>query len=72
MWHFISEQVSQSINSDFICDDIREVDAGDSHHSYKISDGKRRFFVKTNSKHSLANFEGLCILTKRSYSVCQK
>jgi fructosamine-3-kinase len=57
MWHFISEQVSQSINSDFICDDIREVDAGDSHHSYKISDGKRRFFVKTNSKHSLANFE---------------
>lgn len=57
MWHFISEQISQSISADFICDDIREVDAGDSHRSYKISDGKQRFFVKTNSKSSLANFE---------------
>lgn len=57
MWHFISEQISESIQQDFICDDIREVKAGDSHKSYKISDGKQRFFVKTNEKHQLSNFE---------------
>ena len=50
MWHFISERISESIQQDFICDDIREVKAGDSHKTYKISDGKQRFFVKTNEK----------------------
>lgn len=57
MWHFISEQISKCIQQDFICDDIREVKAGDSHKAYKISDGKQRFFVKTNEKIHLANFE---------------
>tara|TARA_R110002167_G_scaffold247784_2_gene453395 strand:- start:1452 stop:2312 length:861 start_codon:yes stop_codon:yes gene_type:complete len=57
MWHFISEQISNCIKQDFICDDIREVNAGDSHKAYKISDGKQRFFVKTNEKIHLANFE---------------
>ena len=50
MWHFISEQISECIQQDFICDNIREVKAGDSHKAYKISDGKQRFFVKTNEK----------------------
>jgi fructosamine-3-kinase len=57
MWHFISEQISKCIQQDFICDDIREVKAGDSHKAYKISDGKQRFFVKTNEKIHLSNFE---------------
>jgi len=57
MWHFISEQISECINQDFICDDIRDVKAGDSHKAYKISDGKQRFFVKTNKKIHLQNFE---------------
>lgn len=57
MWHFISEQISQQIGKDFICDDIRDVNSGDSHQAYKISDGRQRFFVKTNSKSTLANFE---------------
>ena len=57
MWHFISEQISECINQDFICDDIRDVKAGDSHKAYKISDGKQRFFVKTNEKIHLQNFE---------------
>jgi fructosamine-3-kinase len=57
MWHFISEQISERIKQDFICDDIREVKAGDSHKAYKISDGKQRFFVKTNEKIHLPNFE---------------
>ena len=57
MWHFISEQISECIQLDFICDDIREVKAGDSHKAYKISDGKQRFFVKTNEKIHLSNFE---------------
>jgi fructosamine-3-kinase len=57
MWHFISEQISECIQQDFICDDIREVKAGMSHKAYKISDGKQRFFVKTNEKIYLPNFE---------------
>lgn len=57
MWHFISEQISEQTNQDFICDDIREVSNGDTHQAYKISDGKRRYFVKVNSKHSLSNFQ---------------
>jgi fructosamine-3-kinase len=57
MWHFISEQISECIQQNFICDDIREVKAGDSHKAYKISDGKQHFFVKTNEKIHLLNFE---------------
>ena len=57
MWHFISEQISECIQQDFICDDIRDVKAGDSHKAYKISDGKQRFFVKTNEKIHRPNFE---------------
>lgn len=57
MWHFISEQISECIQQDFICDDIREVKAGESHKAYKISDGKQRFFVKTNEKIHRPNFE---------------
>ena len=57
MWHFISEQISECIQKDFICDDIRDVRAVDSHKAYKISDGKNQFFVKTNTKIHLPNFE---------------
>lgn len=57
MWHFISEQISKCTKQDFICDDIREVKAGDNHHAFKISDGKQRYFVKMNEKIHLANFE---------------
>lgn len=57
MWHFISEQISQQIEDDFICDDIREIGSGDSHHTFRISDGKRRFFVKTNDGEKFRHFE---------------
>jgi fructosamine-3-kinase len=57
MWHFISEQISECIQQDFICDNVRDVKAGDSHKAYKISDGKQRFFVKINEKVQLPNFE---------------
>ena len=61
MWHFISDQISQQLGIDFICDDIREISDGDSHKSFKISDGKRRFFVKINEIDKLVNFEAECI-----------
>jgi fructosamine-3-kinase len=57
MWHFISEQISEQIGTDFICDDIRGITSGNSHQAYRISDGKHRFFVKINEKHLLENFE---------------
>lgn len=57
MWHFVSEKISETINYDFICDDIRAVEGGDTHQAFKISDGKKRFFVKTNSAEFIHNFQ---------------
>jgi fructosamine-3-kinase len=57
MWHFISEQISQTTQQDFICDDIREIQAGHSHATFKVSGDHQRFVVKTNEKIYLANFE---------------
>ena len=56
MWPFISKQISECIQQDFIYTDIRQIQAGDSHTAFKISDGKQCFFVKTNEKIQLANF----------------
>lgn len=56
MWHFISEKISETLNFDFICDDIRETGGGDTHSSYRITDGKRRFFVKINEADAYSNF----------------
>ncbi len=56
MWHFISENISKAQDFDFICDDIRQVSGGDTHSAYKISDGRRRFFVKVNQADALPNF----------------
>ncbi|MGO4892801.1 fructosamine kinase family protein [Flavobacterium sp. W21_SRS_FM6] len=68
MWHFISEEISKSINKDFICDDIREISSGHSHKAFKITDGRSRYFVKTNQKSYLPHFEseidGLTHLSK--------
>ncbi|WP_240485064.1 fructosamine kinase family protein [Aestuariibacter salexigens] len=71
MWHFISEQISEQIDAPFICDDIREVSGGDTHRAFKISDGKRRFFVKTNGANSIEHFtaeaEGLAHLQQAEH-----
>lgn len=68
MWHFISDEISTSINKEFICDDIRQINNGDSHTAFKITDGQQRYFVKVNSKNHLLNFhaetEGLQHLQK--------
>ncbi|GAC14157.1 fructosamine kinase family protein [Aliiglaciecola lipolytica] len=68
MWHSISDQISQQINQEFICDDIREITTGDSHSAYRITDGHKRFFVKLNNDDKLANFnaeaEGLMHLAQ--------
>lgn len=57
MWHFISEQISQTTQRDFICNEIREIQGGNSHGTFKISGENKRFFVKTNKKIYLSNFE---------------
>lgn len=57
MWHFISEQISQTTHQDFICNEIREIQAGDSHGTFRVSGDHQRFVVKTNEKIYLANFE---------------
>lgn len=56
MWHFVSEKISEVTGTDFICDDIREVSGGDTHRAYKISDGRKRYFVKTNTIDAVDNF----------------
>ncbi|MEP7703457.1 fructosamine kinase family protein [Paraglaciecola sp. 25GB23A] len=57
MWHFISEEISKTLDKEFICDDIREITTGNSHKAFKITDGRRRFFVKTNQDVYQANFQ---------------
>lgn len=57
MWHFISEQISQTTQRDFICNEIREIQGGNSHGTFKISGENKRFLVKTNKKIYLSNFE---------------
>lgn len=68
MWHFISEEISTHLKKEFICDDIRQINNGDSHSAYKITDGRQRYFVKVNTAEHLANFvaesEGLQHLQK--------
>lgn len=70
MWHFISDNISNNIHQDFICDDIREVQGGDSHSAFKISDGRRRFFVKVDDQSAIENFtaeaQSLALLTSTS------
>ncbi len=57
MWHFVSDQISAQLNQDFICDDIRQVKGGDTHLSFKVSDGRSRFFVKVNDAEKLPQLE---------------
>lgn len=57
MWHFISEKLSETLQIEFICDDIRSIDRGDSHAAFKISDGSKRFFVKISDEQSLDIFQ---------------
>lgn len=68
MWHFISEKISEALDIEFVCDDIREISGGDTHSSFKISNDKKRFFVKINSPDTLPQFEaeidGLSYLNK--------
>lgn len=70
MWHFISDKISETIQSDFVCDDIRPVAGGDTHEAFRISDGRKRFFVKINNLDAEINFHsealGLMQLAKNT------
>ena len=57
MWHFISDEIAKNIEREFICDDIREITSGQTHKAFKITDGRLRFFVKTNESVQLVNFK---------------
>lgn len=57
MWQFISEEISKNLDIDFICDDIRPIKTESSHQTFRITDGRQRFFVKTNEAHYLTNFK---------------
>ncbi|AWL11825.1 Protein-ribulosamine 3-kinase [Saliniradius amylolyticus] len=56
MWHFISEQISQSLGIDFVCDDIRQLGQQFTQ-SFRIANDKRRFFVKLGQPNQLAMLE---------------
>ncbi|GAB3016589.1 fructosamine kinase family protein [Bowmanella dokdonensis] len=46
MWHFISEQISEELGKDFICDDIRQLHEQFHTRAFRVSDDRHRFFVK--------------------------
>jgi fructosamine-3-kinase len=56
MWHFISEQIGLQLDSDFICSDIRNLAGGHTHQAFKITGGRRRFFVKINQHQNIQMF----------------
>ena len=47
MWHFISEHISDTTNTLFICQRADPVSGGDTHESFIIRDSQKRYFVKT-------------------------
>lgn len=57
MWHFISEQISEQLGQDFICDDIRQLHEQFYTRAFRITDGQRRFFVKVADTSELARLE---------------
>ncbi|GAA0344980.1 fructosamine kinase family protein [Bowmanella denitrificans] len=57
MWHFISEQISEKLGQDFICDDIRQIHQQFHTRSFRISDGRHRFFIKVAEAGELPRLE---------------
>jgi len=57
MWHFISDEISTNINSEFICDDIRDIGTDNKKETFRISDGRLRFFVKVGETSRLSHFK---------------
>ncbi|ALS98403.1 fructosamine kinase family protein [Lacimicrobium alkaliphilum] len=57
MWHFISEQISEQLGQDFICDDIRQLHEQFYTRAFRITDGQRRFFVKVADTSELTRLE---------------
>jgi len=47
MWHFISEHISDTTDTLFICQRADPVSGGDTHESFVIRDNLKRYFVKT-------------------------
>ena len=46
MWHFISDKISQTIDSEFICDTAKQVHQQHFHSAFILKGYQRRFFVK--------------------------
>lgn len=57
MWHFISDRISEQLDMDFVCSSTRQLQGGDTHEAYQITDGQQRFFIKLNDKSRLSVFE---------------
>ncbi|MDF2177601.1 fructosamine kinase family protein [Aliiglaciecola sp. CAU 1673] len=57
MWHFISEQISEQLGQDFICDDTRQINGASHTQNFRISDGRLRFFVKVAEQSALPRLE---------------
>ncbi|MEZ8026124.1 hypothetical protein A1OW_03230 [Enterovibrio norvegicus] len=57
MWHSLSVQLSLTLGQQFEVDEKTPIDGGDINECYAISSGNIRFFVKVNSRESLAIYE---------------
>ena len=57
MWRCIEQEISESLEQEFIILHKEEISGGDISRSYLITDNRRKFFVKVNRKSFLSNFE---------------
>lgn len=57
MWHFISEQISERLGQDFVCDDIRQIHQQFHTRSFRVTDGRQRYFIKVADAIALPRLE---------------
>ncbi len=67
MWSNIAEQISKATGEKFEISDRRSVSGGCINQGYRLTDGKRDYFVKLNSAAEIAMFEAEAIGLKQMW-----
>lgn len=74
MWHFISENISQTTNRPFYCQHVQPVSGGDTHRAFVVRDESRRYFVKVRPAQGPAQLiheaEGLRAISATNTIYC--
>lgn len=67
MWNLLEERISKATGETFEIQDRRSVGGGCINQAYRISDGRRSFFLKLNNAVQVAMFEAEALGLKEMY-----